>query len=519
MNNQALAISAALILASSAGAQSEEVYSVAQPGGLIAPSWGAGLSMIADMNGDGLSDFVVRNPAFGVTVVGTVHSGADGSLLSTLTVPYEQLFGGGTISDVADVTGDGVRDLVHCASPSFSTSFTGRITVFSGADGSVFHQYPAPAGMRLGGSTQTFQDLTGDGIEEVIINAWTTTHAWVVLDPTNGQQVYRVENMPQQSGFGAGLAILDDHNGDGVLEFAHPILIGGQTHMVVRSGANGAQLATMQLAGATMISGNGEPFKTVSDLDGDGFRDIATGAVFGGLVSVNSSVTGAQLVAWDCATSPVPCMGSRIIEVGDWNFDGTPELMTVNNDSFSGAPVHRIVLDPRSGAVLADETSAVLAGLYSDTTRLAVAPGIDAGGLIHFFEVQGNVVLHRFAPGVGHDICDGDGTIKLRAVGSPVLGIEPTALELNGLAPGAAAVLLMAGAGDRSMSGPLGTCLASTAGRIGSVVAGPDGTASMGIHHGHAITMVGRTWFAQAVARDAQSGLVQRSNAIEMRMR
>lgn len=514
-----LPIPVLFLFAATAWGQSEVVYEIQRPAAVLTSAWGEAASLLSDLDGDGLSEVAVPIRNFGATQVGTVHSGADGSLLYVLNVPFESLWSGGSIQDVSDVTGDGIRDLVHCMAPSISFSNTGRISVFSGADGSLWTQYPAPAGMRIGSDPRVLQDLTGDGIEEVIVSAWTTTGAWVVFDPTTGQPVATIENSPQQPGFSAGLALLEDRNDDGVIDWAHPLVLSGQLHMVLRSGSNGAVLSTVALPGAPTFTGNGEPFVAISDVDGDGLLDLATGGVFEGLVTVHSTATGAELARWDCATSAVPCMGSRIIEVGDWNFDGSPDLMAVTSDFTSGAPVRRIVLDPRSGAILEDEESSLLEGAYAHTTRVATAPAIDELGMAHFLEIEGRVVLRRNAPRLGETLCNGDSNMKLTAVGSPVFGVEPTALELTGMEPGQPAVVLLAGDGYASAAGLLGTCLMGPVARFGTLMPASEGSASIGIQHGRALTMVGSTWFFQAIARNGQTGGVLRSNGIGLRMR
>ncbi|MEZ6018542.1 MAG: VCBS repeat-containing protein [Planctomycetota bacterium] len=498
MNRYLLTLATALALPVSAFSQSQMVYKVEPPALGVSSAWGESISVLSDLNGDALPDVVVRGFSWATGRMGSLHSGADGSLMGVLSVPVTQAWAGGPMVDVADFTGDGVREIVH-AGP-------GGLSIFSGSDGSLEMQMPLPVGLSYGFYMEVLQDLTGDGVEELIVNAWLGQPTWAVVDPTTGLPVYTVASTNPAQGLTYGLAILDDFNGDGVVDFAHPLTVSGDSYMVLRSGLDGSLLATRHLPGASYLSGNGEPFVSIADVDGDGHRDLAVGGVFSGSVTLHSSASGARLADWVCSTiiDDVPCMGSRIIEVGDWNFDGHPDLMTLNNDLSAAVAVHRVVLDPLTGAILADEVSGQLQGAYSNGARIAAAEGIDPAGMAAFFELEDAVALYRNAPALGRTVCSGDGELRLAAVGSGVLGVGPTALELQGLGVSQSALVCISGAWSRSAVGTLGTCLAGPAGCTAPVWAGPDGRVCLPLDQLHTIAWAGRTWVVQAVARDVQ---------------
>jgi hypothetical protein len=122
---------------------------------------GSNVGHAGDLNADGRADVLgvqkARVRAF---------SGLDASVLHDLTVA-----GGGTIglkvSGGVDCNGDGSDDLVVGASGF--TSNTGRVTVFSGANGAVLHTFDGDlVGDQLGAGVAGAGDLDGDGYGDVV---------------------------------------------------------------------------------------------------------------------------------------------------------------------------------------------------------------------------------------------------------------------------------------------------------------------------------------------------------------
>jgi len=121
---------------------------------------------LGDINGDGANDFIVTSPFFGTNVpfpAGKiyVYSGADGTLLNSVTSPGVPVWGY-SAKDAGDVDGDGVTDYIV---GSFSS-----VMVFSGATHAVLHQW-FKTGEFFGSSVAGVGDLNQDGFDDLVVGA------------------------------------------------------------------------------------------------------------------------------------------------------------------------------------------------------------------------------------------------------------------------------------------------------------------------------------------------------------
>jgi hypothetical protein len=122
-----------------------------------------------DFDGDGIRDlfFGEWSPSRG-----HLFSGADGSLIRTLDGDSDAtLFGSGRQID--DVSGDGVPDLIVGArSSDVGNTNAGKVFLYSGADGSLLRTITSTTlGYRLGSSVGLIGDMNGDGAPDLLIGA------------------------------------------------------------------------------------------------------------------------------------------------------------------------------------------------------------------------------------------------------------------------------------------------------------------------------------------------------------
>ena len=88
---------------------------------------------------------------------------------------------GGTVSPSADLTGDGIREVIETAA-AFNAD-AGAVDVFDGATGNLIVRFVGPAGARFGWSCVTGPDLNGDGLAELLIGAPGAQRAYLAFGP------------------------------------------------------------------------------------------------------------------------------------------------------------------------------------------------------------------------------------------------------------------------------------------------------------------------------------------------
>ncbi|MEM7262168.1 MAG: hypothetical protein AAF488_09275 [Planctomycetota bacterium] len=193
----------------------------------IEDDFGISIARIEDQNGDGLADLAVGAwlyDAGGVRDTGAVfiYSATNGVLIDQIggTVASEEL--GTTVVDAGDVDGDGVHDIAIGA-PGFSTpteAFAGRVLVYSTATSSVIWSISGgSANQRLGREVAAAGDLDGDGSFEVAIGDPLAESGDGVIrihaGPTGTLFRTLVPTVPGETGFGRALTTLSDRDGDG----------------------------------------------------------------------------------------------------------------------------------------------------------------------------------------------------------------------------------------------------------------------------------------------------------------
>ena len=142
----------------------------------IVKNVGMGYSLIGDridggkdVNGDGVPDFTIGDMFLGKI---SVFSGVDGSLIYAIAPPGEETSLASN-EMIDDITGDGVPDILGAAWGSdHAVTGGGRAFVFSGADGSIARSmtYTVPSG-QLGWDIRLAGDLNNDGAMDVLLGA------------------------------------------------------------------------------------------------------------------------------------------------------------------------------------------------------------------------------------------------------------------------------------------------------------------------------------------------------------
>lgn len=379
-----LAFSGGALLCGPAAAQ--ETWFTAS-GSTSGGSFGSALARCGDLDGDGIEELAAGEPADGTTGSYSgrvaVHSGADGSLLLELFGGTSFRMFGSAVAGGADVDGDAIPDLLVSAPlQSVGLPHVGRVTLHSGADGTELAHFDGETLLAFLGDAVLFtDDGDGDGFADVAASAAT-------FDGAGGSSSGKLYVWS---------------SGDGSLLWA-------------RDGAS-----ANELFGSSAV--------LVGDLDGDSIRDLAVGApkrAAKGAVELISGADGSLLgtltgaVAGDDFGAALDFGGdtdgdgSGELLVGAPGFDGTGgngcgrvqlfELATLATDAtFDGlAAGHGL---GRSVAALGDYDGDGVADFAAGASGVADAQGDTTGGVV-VFDRTGALLHVR----VGNDDGDGLGT-------------------------------------------------------------------------------------------------------------
>lgn len=138
--------------------------------------FGTWISALGDVNNDGTNDFLVGAPFYTaglITGAGRVdvRSGVDGSVIYSLAGLENSEHLGTTVAGIEDINSDGVVDYVVGA-PDYDGGIqdSGRARAYSGTNGAFLWQVQGPlVYMKAGLGLDSVPDLTGDGIDDVLV--------------------------------------------------------------------------------------------------------------------------------------------------------------------------------------------------------------------------------------------------------------------------------------------------------------------------------------------------------------
>ena len=255
--------------------------------------FGGSVSGAGDVNGDGFDDLIVG--AYGDDDNGAesgsarVFSGADGSVLHTFRgAEFDDLFGR-SVSGAGDVNGDGFDDLIVGAEGDDDNgSFSGSARVFSGADGSVLHNFLGDAERDFfGRSVSGAGDVNGDGFADLIVGAdgdddnGDFSGSARVFSGADGSVLHNFLGDAERDFFGRSVSGAGDVNGDGfddLIVGADGVDYNGSNSGSARvfSGVDGSVLHTF--LGDDANDRFGRSVSGAGDVNGDGFDDLIVGA-------------------------------------------------------------------------------------------------------------------------------------------------------------------------------------------------------------------------------------------------
>lgn len=335
-----LALIPLLLAAHSANAQT--TFEGDAPGARL----GSEFDVIADINGDGVAEFLAGFPEDDTMGLDAgralVISGSDGT---TLRQHFGQSAGdrfGERVSFTGEFNSDGFDDYSISAPGRFLQR--GSVHVFSGSTGSLLKTIDGPAaGDLFGSSIDRCGDVNGDGREDLVIGApgvdlpGSTDDGMVyVHSGVSGNLIHALEPTApnhESLGFGTFVSYIGDVNSDGFDDiFASSpnpdsnFLTPG--HVVIFSGADGAALA--QAIGLDGGHGDfdfwGSGIDEAGDVNADGVPDYLIGIARPGasfLVTLRSGADFTEIREMEFI-APFDHVGNPT-NLGDVSGDGVPD--------------------------------------------------------------------------------------------------------------------------------------------------------------------------------------------------
>ncbi|ANM31706.1 hypothetical protein ABI59_22320 [Acidobacteria bacterium Mor1] len=395
----------------------ENSETLADTEGVAGDEYGSAVALIGDVNGDGVGEFAVGIP-FDDPAAGTnagsvlILSGADRSIHCRATDPQgtggDRL--GAAVAGIADLSGDGLPDLLAGAPFEDTTrANAGAVLLFSGADCSFVRKMADPASSQngnLGHSVATLEDVTGDGIPDLIgganlddTAAGLDSGSATVFSGADGAVVYRLIDPQGRTGDQLGFALsgITDVDLDGVPDVVVGAYlddtIGGSNagSALIFSGADGRLLRKLVDLDSQIGDGVGYSVAAIDDLDGDGTGDILVGSYRddhgagsdAGSVLAFSGATGEAIRRFaDGSGAAGDRAGSTVAPFPDMDGDGAPEVL-------AGAPLDNTPLGTDAGSLIlfSGRTGAVLERLQGSGSpremgnALAVLEDLSDGGV------------------------------------------------------------------------------------------------------------------------------------------
>lgn len=322
--------------------------------------YGASLSRIQDVNGDGTPDIVVGSPNFSasasLSTIGRVQvvEGRYGNVLHTIApfgTPNTRF--GTVVLGVTDLNGNGRADYV-VGSPDLvlSTNNYGVVTAHDGLTGGTL--WTCGVGgtnlRRFGTAITQIGDRNADGARDLVVGfpgAFVNSGV-VAVDGRTGARGTILMVGTASAQLGKSLITLSDLTGDGQPEF----LVGEPRFNFLGDSGRLTAINAMGQAPYNVVYtqlnypfyyGAGERLASIEDVDGDGkddflmvFRGSQAGGPWTGQVQVCSGATGATLGTVSGSFGNAS-FGAAICGIGDFDGDGSPDFAVGSPDVNNGA--------------------------------------------------------------------------------------------------------------------------------------------------------------------------------------
>lgn len=191
--------------------------------------FGAWVATVPSQNADAIDDILVTEPNFDGSGRTHLFSGANFSLISTLTAPDPVTGDGyGMRGKIGDLNGDGREDLLFMTYRDGASAEPerGRVYIRSGADLSVLLTFPDPGSdpAEIVYTAGTVPDQNGDSQKDVAVAVGSSPPGGsavsriYLMNGATGAELSTISFPPDNPGAGVKIATYEDMNGDAIPE-------------------------------------------------------------------------------------------------------------------------------------------------------------------------------------------------------------------------------------------------------------------------------------------------------------
>jgi hypothetical protein len=269
-----------------------------------------------------------------VLAIGLSHEAAQGGgVVYTLTGNHDSEYFGTSVAALDDIDGDGAPDFAASAAETFNDpEAKGYVKVFSGKTGEVLRTWRGERQAQwFGDSICSIQDRNGDGKREVVI--CDARDKAFIYSPMSGELLTTIDTVRGLGSISRNVMAIEDIDDDGYEE----ILVGQSGHfpnsrVALYSGKDGRML--WDRLGDFENSLLGFSIAGIGDVDGDGKGDVAAGQPQGwtdpwhpktGKVYILGGADGREIRALELPIE-YAYFGSSLASLGDLDGDGYVEL-------------------------------------------------------------------------------------------------------------------------------------------------------------------------------------------------
>ena len=431
---------------------------------------GFSVAWIGDVDGDEVDDYAASTA--GRSRV-EVYSGDSKTSIATLSGSVRH---GHSLTPIGDINWDGIPEFA--AGTPYANSNKGEVRVYSGADFSVLYTLSGQqSGDYFGWGLAALGDTDNDGLPDFLVRSYRDQGIVSVHSGVDGAKQFEILPGGQYEYVGEGLAGIHDYDGDGAADFLVGAPGRSSGEVVMHSGANGAVLArfddpnTREFGAAVCMLG---------DLNGDLIPDFAIGAPattqlgnsHAGEVRVYNGQSLVQIRRLQGkATSDR--FGELLASGGDYNQDGHADFLVAAPGADANGLHSAGKVELFSGADFS------VLGSAGGTQQHERMPSSMAGHGDAHHDLHPDYLLGNFAYGNGES-----GIVRMWGAPSPWLQVEnlvggqTATLRVSECQGGSTVTFWASLQGNGPSSTPFGVVLLSPPFReLGSATAPPDGIA------------------------------------------